>query len=265
MQRSGSRVALMAALVLTLAGAVPGAAQARWKAGGENELASDDLEVCKDGATFQMADNYGTELELRIVTLPDRTPLIHRFFTQPRRPLEIAFEGPFDDDGVKLFEFSRLHRFAWPADLDPETNIEVFVRQNDPDAFNQRTDIVEVRDCLLASLDIVPGLGNRVDPASRRTVRVAVLSSPRVDATQADRSTVRFGAIGASGGLAGIARPVGKQTARDVDHDGDTDVVFRFRVRDTGLTCDTRYSSLLGRTSDGSNFRASAAITPARC
>jgi hypothetical protein len=264
---NGSRIRVVAVLcaVVALGGVLFGIAQARWKAGGLKEIAVNDLQVCTDGASFQIADNYGTELELRIVELPGRAPLAHRFVTNPRDPLEIAFEGPNDDDVVKTFAYSRRLEFRWPRQLPDGTEIEVFVRQNDPNTTNDRTDIFVVRDCRLASIDVKPGKADRVAPTSRRNVGVAIFSTPGLDAAQADRGTVRFGAVGAAGGLAGLARPVGAGSARDVDRDGDTDLVLRFRVRDTGINCGTKFVSLLGRTSGGVRFQGSDAIIPKGC
>jgi hypothetical protein len=265
MKPSRFRVAAVLCVMATVGGVLFGIAQARWKAGGLKEIAVNDLQVCTDGASFQIADNYGTELELRIVELPGRAPLAHRFVTNPRDPLEIAFEGPNDDDVVKTFAYSRRLEFRWPRQLPDGTEIEVFVRQDDPATTNERTDVFVVRDCRLASIDVRPGNANRVDPTSRRAVSVAVRSTPALDATQARRDTVRFGAVAAAGGLAGLARPVGRGVARDIDRDGDTDLILRFRVRDTGINCGTKLVTLLGRTSAGIRFQGSDTILPRRC
>jgi hypothetical protein len=265
MRRSRTRVALAVSAAAIAGGVTWGAAEARWKAGGAKEIAVNDLQVCRDGAGLQVADNYGTRLELRIVQLPGREPLAHRFLTNPRDPLEIAFEGPNDDDVVKRFAYSRQLRFRWPRELSDGTEIEVFVRQDDPTTTNDRTDTFIVRDCRLAAIDVSPGRANRVDPASRGAVSVAVRTGPALDATRTQRGTVRFGAVAAAGGLAGLARPVGRGIARDVDRDGDRDLILRFRVRDTGIGCDTKLVSLLGRTRAGIRFQGSDAISPRRC
>jgi hypothetical protein len=265
MKKSRFRVALMLCAVLAVGGVLFGIAQARWKAGGLKEIAVNDLQVCRDGAGFQVADNYGTELELRIVELPGRAPLAHQFITNPRDPLEIAFEGPNDDDVVKTFAYSRRLEFRWPRELPDGTEIEVFVRQNDPNTTNDRTDVFVVRDCRLASIDVKPGRADRVDPASRRRVGVVIRSTAGLDATQTQPEAVRFGAVAAAGGLAGLARPVGRGVARDVDRDGVADLVLRFRVRDTGMSCGTKLVSLLGRTRAGVRFQGSDAVVPKRC
>jgi hypothetical protein len=265
MKRSRFRVALMLCVVVAVGAVLFGIAQARWKAGGLKEIAVNDLQVCRDGAGFQVADNYGTELELRIVELPGRGSLAHQFVTNPRDPVEIAFEGPNDDDVVKTFAYSRRIEFRWPRELPDGTEIEVFVRQNDPNTSNDRTDVFVVRDCRLASIDVKPGGADAVDPSSRGTIAVAVRSTPALDATQAQGSTVRFGAVAAAGGLAGLARPVGRGVARDIDRDGDADLVLRFRVRDTGINCGTKFATLIGRTHAGIRFQGSDAVHPKRC
>jgi hypothetical protein len=262
MRRTRFRVAAVLCAIATVGGVLFGIAQARWKAGGLKEIAVNDLQVCTDGARFQVADNFGTELELRIVELPGRGALAHRLLTNPRDPLEIAFEGPNDDDVVKTFGHSRRLQARWPHALPDGTEIEVFIRRNDPDTDTNRTDVFVVRDCRLASIDVRP---HRVDPTSPGRVSVAVRSTPGLDATRTRRGTVRFGAVGAAGGLAGLGRPVGRGVARDVDRDGDADLVLSFRVRDTGISCGTKLVTLIGRTTPGVRFQGSDAVRPRRC
>jgi hypothetical protein len=73
---------------------------------------------------------------------------------------------------------------------------------------------------------------------------VAVLSRNGFDATEVDADTVRFGRTGTE------ARPVRFGLA-DIDGDGTTDILIRFRIRDTGIVCGNISASLRGATFAG--------------
>jgi hypothetical protein len=108
-------------------------------------------------------------------------------------------------------------------------------------------------------IDIRPaGEANSINPASDRSLPVAILSSDVFDATTVVADTVRFGSTG--------TEATGRQVAvRDVDGDSDVDVVVRFRITDTGIQCGQTSALLTGRTSDGRTFAASDAIQTVRC
>lgn len=100
-------------------------------------------------------------------------------------------------------------------------------------------------------IDIIPG----VDPnpifcnITEIPIPVAVLTTPDFDASTVDRIAVRF--EGAS--EAHIYQKSGKPSRyeKDVDGDGDIDVLFRFRLGNTGLTCESTEGTLKGWTFDG--------------
>jgi subtilisin family serine protease len=79
------------------------------------------------------------------------------------------------------------------------------------------------------------------------------------DAATVDESTVRFGPASAT-----PFDPVGAIT--DVDGDGDNDLRMRFRIADTGITCDyTEDVVLAGSTTGGQAFEGSDTVTTPVC
>ena len=102
------------------------------------------------------------------------------------------------------------------------------------------------------------GSANRIDPASSGRVPVAVLSDHGFDVQTVLVDTVRFGASGTE------ATPVGADFS-DVDGDGDTDLVLRFRIRDTGIQCGNTSALLTGHLVDGGTLVGSDAIRTVRC
>ncbi len=108
-------------------------------------------------------------------------------------------------------------------------------------------------------IDIRPaGDRNRVNPRSNGTVRVAVLTGASFDATEIDPASVRFGRTGTE------AAPI-RFALRDVNGDGNSDAVFRFRIRETGIECGDTSASLTGRTIGGVHITGSDAIRTVGC
>jgi hypothetical protein len=91
---------------------------------------------------------------------------------------------------------------------------------------------------------------NSINCANRKEVlTVAVLTTEDFDAMTVDHTTVSF--EGAS--EIHVNRKTGEplRHVEDVDLDGDMDLVFHFRLRDTGLTCESTEAVLVGETYDG--------------
>ena len=99
---------------------------------------------------------------------------------------------------------------------------------------------------------------NRINPNSDKEIRVAILTGNGFNAATVDPNTVRFGVMGTE------AAPV-NFAWRDVDGDGDTDMVLRFEIQDTGIKCGDTSASLTGQTSSGFSFRGSDSIRTVRC
>jgi beta-glucanase (GH16 family) len=85
-------------------------------------------------------------------------------------------------------------------------------------------------------------------------VPVTLYSTDDFDATTVDHTTVRLG----NAGEAHVNRKSGvaQRHEEDVDRDGDLDLVFHFRFRDTGLPCDPEVVPFSGTTFDGQPITA---------
>ncbi len=90
-------------------------------------------------------------------------------------------------------------------------------------------------------IDVKPGSrSNSLNPKSGGKIRVGVLSSADFDATTVDPDTVLFAG----------APPV-RETVRDVDHDGRSDLLLAFRIPDTNVAPGDTEACLEGQTYDG--------------
>jgi hypothetical protein len=108
-------------------------------------------------------------------------------------------------------------------------------------------------------IDIRPGDSeNRINPRSNGEIRVAILTSDSFDATEVDPTTVRFGRTGTE------AAPV-HFDLKDVDRDGNTDIVLRFRIQQTGIACGDTSAALTGRTFGGQLITGSDSIRTVGC
>jgi len=110
-------------------------------------------------------------------------------------------------------------------------------------AFDDDGDASEVRpDLILAdvTIDIRPWVDRNlfVCGASGELVPVAVLSTPEFDATKLDAGSVHFGRNGTEAAVILIGKdkkPM--KVVADVNKDGLPDIVFTFRLGDTGFKC----------------------------
>jgi len=120
-------------------------------------------------------------------------------------------------------------------------------------------------DCVV-SVDIKPGSDpNSINPRSRGKIPVAILTtsiadsdSLDFDAVQVDATTVTFGPDGAS-----IAH---SQThVKDVDGDGDSDLVLHFKTQETGISCGDTEASLTGETFGGESITGTDWVKTSGC
>jgi len=110
------------------------------------------------------------------------------------------------------------------------------------------------------AIDIRPLLRlNVVNPKSRGVIPVAILSGGGFRASEHfDPTTARFGPEG--------ARAILKHGfERDVDRDGDYDLVLVFRTRETGIQCGETTAILTAETFEGEAFEGSDSIRTVGC
>ena len=100
-------------------------------------------------------------------------------------------------------------------------------------------------------IDIKPGSApNSINCTNDKgLIPVAILTTEDFDATTVDHTTVTF--EGASEKHVNIFSGNPRRHEEDVDGDGDTDLVFHFRLGDTDLTCDSTEGTLTGENFDG--------------
>ncbi|MGH7783721.1 MAG: choice-of-anchor Q domain-containing protein, partial [Candidatus Binatia bacterium] len=112
---------------------------------------------------------------------------------------------------------------------------------------------------LLVSVDLRPRSdANRINPNSTKTVNVAIFSSNGFDATAIDPNTVRYGATGTEAVAIHVAR-------RDVDADGNRDMVLRFQITETGISCGDTSALLTGQIPGGMPVIGSSPIQTVQC
>jgi len=118
---------------------------------------------------------------------------------------------------------------------------------------------VEFQGRRLVSVDIRPRSdANRINPNSSQNINVAVFSGKGFDATTLDPNTIRFGATGTEAAPVHVGR-------RDVDGDGRRDLVVRFQIPHTGISCADSSATLTGNVSTGAAIIGSSPIRTVQC
>ena len=97
----------------------------------------------------------------------------------------------------------------------------------------------------VVAIDIKPGgEPNSINPDSKQNISVAVPTTETFDATQIDVSTVEFGPSSAT-------ESHGRAHIKDIDQDGDADLVLHFNTQETGIACGDTEATLTGETFSG--------------
>ena len=114
------------------------------------------------------------------------------------------------------------------------------------------------------SIDIKPGIEpNNLycqwgELVRRGIFDVAILTTESFDATLVDHTTVKF--EGAREIHNDWRTGEARRHEKDVDRDGDLDLLFHFRLGDTDLECDSTEGTLIGETYDGLEIRGSDSV-----
>ncbi len=108
-------------------------------------------------------------------------------------------------------------------------------------------------------IDIKPGNDpNDINLKSKGVIPVAILSTDDFDATTVDPFTVFFGPNEAE-------EAHGRNHIKDVDEDGDLDLVLHFRTQETGIECEDMEAGLTGETFDGQEIAGYDSINIVKC
>ncbi|MDH3643081.1 MAG: family 16 glycosylhydrolase [Gammaproteobacteria bacterium] len=154
----------------------------------------------------------------------------------------IVDDDPFDPNLLDDFERGA---YLWQADdalvlETPEIAAGDPVARPGQDAFER---ILHVSTPIALDVVIAGSLCN----SGNGVVPVAILSTGTFDATTVDHTTVRFGnASETHSNKQGVTRH-----EEDFEGDGDVDLIFHFRVNETGYDCDTAETVLTGATFAG--------------
>ena len=105
------------------------------------------------------------------------------------------------------------------------------------------------------SIDIHPGNEmNFINAGSSSTIQVAILTTKDFDAATVDASTVTFGPKEAA-----ISHE--KVHLKDVDKDGDIDMVLKFRTDESGIQAGDTEATLKGKTLSGQDIVGTDAVS----
>lgn len=89
----------------------------------------------------------------------------------------------------------------------------------------------------------------RIDLKKKRNVKVAIFGSKNFPVSDIDLNSLTFGAVGNENTLRKC-----KHRTKDLNRDGEPDLVCEFSLRHSGFSKDSREGVLNGQTSDGRSF-----------
>jgi hypothetical protein len=115
------------------------------------------------------------------------------------------------------------------------------------------------------TIDIKPGKEpNAINPTSMQKIPVAILTTASFDALdvfhalEADPLSVEFGPDGAT-------ESHGRGHVKDVDGDGDMDLLLHFNTQETGIVCGGTEATLTGETFGGQAITGTDSIHTVPC
>jgi hypothetical protein len=118
----------------------------------------------------------------------------------------------------------------------------------------------EVDDTPEITFYLQAGTGNRPLNCNhpRNVVVVYVPTTPEFDTAVIDHTTVSFEGAVETHRVGRSREP--RRHEKDYDRDGDTDLVFHFRLGETNLNCDSQEATLSGQLYDGREFSVTTGI-----
>jgi hypothetical protein len=110
-------------------------------------------------------------------------------------------------------------------------------------------------------IDVMPkSRRNRIDVSSRGLVRVAILTTSVADGDERDFDAASVAPKSVRFGPAGARQHRSRIKMRDVDRDGDRDMILNFKISETGIELGDVEACLTGLTADGAPFDGCDAI-----
>ncbi len=175
-------------------------------------------------------------------------------------PLQLGF---FVNPGDRFYVAATIQTFGDRGGFADASNSLVTFLDAAPEVLAALSPATRAADPVI---DIKPGSHpNSFNPNSQGVIPVAILTTNTgagdtidFDATQVDPLTVQFGPDGAmeAHGLGHI---------KDVDGDGDPDLVLHFKTRKTGIACGNIEASVAGTTYSGEGFKGTDSIRTVGC
>jgi len=112
---------------------------------------------------------------------------------------------------------------------------------------------------ITVAIDIKPGdANNSINPKSNGEIPVAILAKDGLDVSQINPATIRFGKTGEENSLSHYA-------LKDVDKDGDLDLMLYFKTKDAGIQCGDTKAYLKGKMMNGLAIRGSDSVRTVGC
>lgn len=105
------------------------------------------------------------------------------------------------------------------------------------------------------SISIKP---KHINPTKKGIIQVAILSTSTFRANTIDLTSIRFGKTGTE---AAFVHPV----LKDIDKDGDIDMLLHFKTQDTAIKCGDVTAWLTGKSSGGQTIKGSDSINTVGC
>jgi len=130
--------------------------------------------------------------------------------------------------------------------VDPDTDGANDNMNESPHTFSANL-VVKITD-IEVEIDIKPGtVPNSINPTRAEVIPVAILTTPSFDATSVAPMSVKFGPAGAM-------EIHNKGHLKDVDGDGDTDMILHFQTQSIGINPGDTEACLTGETVDGNSI-----------